>query len=70
MLELKDFYDDQIILRQVKRAAAQAAAEMEEDEDEDEAEEGMRRHSVPDIVSDTRHDIPPPKRARRCANHV
>lgn len=31
MLELKDFYEDQIILRQVKRQEAQAAAEMEGD---------------------------------------
>jgi hypothetical protein len=31
MLKLDDFYDDQIILRQVKRQEAQAAAEMEEE---------------------------------------
>jgi len=31
MLELKDFYLDSLILRQVKRQEAQAAAEMEDD---------------------------------------
>jgi hypothetical protein len=31
MLELKDFYLDNLILRQVKRHEAQAAAEMEDD---------------------------------------
>jgi hypothetical protein len=36
MLELDDFYDDQIILRQVKRQAAEAAAELEEEDMEDE----------------------------------
>jgi hypothetical protein len=35
MLELKDFYDDQLLLRQVKRATKQAAAaELDEDEDD------------------------------------
>lgn len=35
MLELKDFYDDQIILRQVKRQAALEREEMEEDDMDD-----------------------------------
>jgi hypothetical protein len=33
MLETQDFYLDQLILRQVKRQAAQAAAELEDDVD-------------------------------------
>jgi hypothetical protein len=32
MLELDDFYENQLILRQVKRREAQAELEMEEDE--------------------------------------
>jgi hypothetical protein len=32
MLELDDFYENQLILRQVKRKEAQAELEMEEDE--------------------------------------
>ena len=41
MLQLKDFYDDQMILRQVKRQAAQAAAEAEEEEEEIESEDDV-----------------------------
>ncbi|KAI9742978.1 MAG: hypothetical protein M1818_003273 [Claussenomyces sp. TS43310] len=57
MLELKDFYDDQMILRQVKRAAAaQAAAEMEDDdmeENEESAEAEDDGVDVEDITAFT-----------------
>lgn len=34
MLELDDFFDDQLLLRQVKRAQRKKTLEMEDDEDE------------------------------------
>src|ERR1700722_11526123 len=51
MLELKDFFDDQMILRQVKRQAAQAAAEMDDLGDaEDDVPVSMQR-KMPDEAS-------------------
>jgi hypothetical protein len=75
MLELKDFYDDQIILRQVKRQEAQAVAEMEEDmESGDDVvipgtqrnpqefdESGFRSH----IGDDTEMSVKDERRSRR-----
>jgi hypothetical protein len=42
MLELKDFYDDQMVKRQVRRAKAQEAAEREAEEEMSEQEEAAR----------------------------
>src|SRR6266536_3273209 len=75
MLQLKDFYEDQIILRQVKRQEAQAAAEMEEDmESGDDViipgtqhnpqefdESGLRSH----IGDDTEMSVKDERRSRR-----
>jgi hypothetical protein len=49
MLELNDFYDDQILLRQVKRAQRSAGLEMEDDDDTADLERrGGRAEEVDD----------------------
>ena len=62
MLELKDFYDDQLLLRQVKRSRKQAAAAQLDDEDEEDyagprGTQSNRPESIDDEDEDEGDDI-------------
>jgi hypothetical protein len=59
MLELKDFYLDNLILRQVKRQEAQAAADMEDDlgEGDDIIVPGTQMKKPQDIESGTEDQV-------------
>jgi hypothetical protein len=63
MLELKDFYEDEMIKRQVKRAALQEARELEDDEEDNESEQAGEEPSQPDDPNKTMElDDEPPRR--------
>jgi hypothetical protein len=59
MLELKDFYLDNLILRQVKRQEAQAAADMEDDlgEGDDIIVPGTQLNKAQDVDSEAEDQV-------------
>lgn len=75
MLELKDFYDDQLILRQVRREAVREAAEMGEEDGEDDGpvnSQKLRRETMNVGTSDIdeEEESQPVKRERRPMGRV
>jgi hypothetical protein len=59
MLELNDFFDDQLLLRQVKRAQRRAALDMEEDDD---VAESRRRGAGPEEIGEGDSILPEQRR--------
>jgi hypothetical protein len=67
MLELSDFYDDQLLLRQVKRAQRRNEVDMEDDED---AAESRRRDAQVEEVDDEGESILLPEKRRSSVKNM
>jgi E3 SUMO-protein ligase NSE2 len=72
MLELKDFYDDTLLARQVKHAEKEAAREEDEDEDEEEDEVAPRgtQRSRPEQIDSDEVDIDEEDEAEQHRQHI